>query len=74
MSLECQENLVSIICHAMRSGMNHIETAQMYGCSKIQIGAALKVLLESREVERKDFILQTKGTVSNSMTQDQLRQ
>ena len=39
-SLECQENLVSIIHHALRSGMNHIETAQMYSCSEIQIGAA----------------------------------
>eukprot|EP00592_Proboscia_alata_P010969 CAMPEP_0194354250 /NCGR_PEP_ID=MMETSP0174-20130528/2447_1 /TAXON_ID=216777 /ORGANISM="Proboscia alata, Strain PI-D3" /LENGTH=661 /DNA_ID=CAMNT_0039123139 /DNA_START=37 /DNA_END=2022 /DNA_ORIENTATION=+ len=72
-SLECQENLVSIIRHALRSGMNHIETAQMYGCSEIQIGAALKVLLESGEVERKELILQTKGAVSASMTQDQLR-
>ena len=50
----------AIIRRALAQGINHFETAQGYGCSEIQFCAALGELVESGEVKREDFILQTK--------------
>ena len=65
---ECQKNLVEIIKHAVRCGVTHIETAQMYGTSEMQIGPALRTLFDSGFVKREDLIIQTKGALSSSMT------
>merc|ERR1711865_536537 len=56
----CQGNLIAIIRQALAYGINHFETAQGYGCSELQFGAAFKSLLESGEVKREDVIIQTK--------------
>jgi len=71
---ECQENLVKIIRYAVSMGVNHIETALGYGCSELQIGAALKTLFEAGEIKREDLIIQTKGGISSSTTPEQYRQ
>jgi len=65
---ECQDNLVNIIKHALHCGVNHIETAQGYGCSELQIGLALKQLFEEGVCQREDLIIQTKGGISSSTT------
>jgi hypothetical protein len=57
---DCQDNLVGILKHAFELGINHIETARGYGCSELQLGVALKQLLITNQVQRQDFILQTK--------------
>mmetsp|Transcript_9178 Transcript_9178/g.13074 ORF Transcript_9178/g.13074 Transcript_9178/m.13074 type:complete len:621 (-) Transcript_9178:4115-5977(-) len=65
---ECQDNLVEIIKYAYHCGVNHIETAQGYGSSQLQIGFALRKIFDSGEIKREDLIIQTKGGVSASMT------
>lgn len=57
---DCQDNLVRILKHAFELGINHIETARGYGCSELQLGVALKQLIGTNQVQRQDFILQTK--------------
>jgi uncharacterized protein len=57
---DCQDNLMAIIKYALKLGINHIETARGYGCSELQIGVALKQLMDAGIVRREDFILQTK--------------
>jgi len=55
-----QNNLKEILRHAIKFGMNHIETARMYGSSEMQLGNAIKELIENGEVKREDLIMQTK--------------
>lgn len=58
---DCQDNLVRILKRAICDfGINHIETARMYGCSELQLGVALKQLFASGVVKREDLIIQTK--------------
>mmetsp|Transcript_28242 Transcript_28242/g.46775 ORF Transcript_28242/g.46775 Transcript_28242/m.46775 type:complete len:592 (+) Transcript_28242:46-1821(+) len=58
---DCQDNLVRILKRAICDfGMNHIETARVYGSSELQLGAALKQLFDSGVVKREDLIIQTK--------------
>lgn len=57
---ECQDSLIATIRRALAIGINHFETARMYGCSELQFGEAFKFLFESGEVKREDIILQTK--------------
>ena len=73
-SRECQDNLVRIIRYALSVGVNHIETASMYGSSELQLGSALGKVLASGEVRREDLIVQTKGQISASATPAQFRQ
>ena len=63
---DCQDNLVNIIKHSLHCGVNHIETAQGYGCSELQIGMALKQLFAEGVCKREDLIIQTKGGISSS--------
>ena len=63
---DCQSNLVAILRHAIHCGVNHIETAQGYGCSELQIGMALKTLFDEGVCKREDLIIQTKGGISAS--------
>jgi len=58
-----QANLVNILRHAIVNlGITHIETARAYGSSEIQLGPAIKQVLEESKgkVTRKDLIIQTK--------------
>lgn len=71
--VECQDNLVRIIRYAHQMGCNHIETALGYGCSELQIGAALKTLFDSGDIKREELIIQTKGGISKSTTKEQYR-
>jgi predicted aldo/keto reductase-like oxidoreductase len=58
---DCQDNLVRILKRAICDfGITHIETARAYGCSELQLGAALKQLFDSGLVKREDLIIQTK--------------
>lgn len=58
---ECQENLVNILKYAIcELGINHIETANFYGSSEIQLGDVFQKLFQSGGVQREDVIIQTK--------------
>lgn len=58
---DCQDNLVRTLKRAICDfGMNHIETARGYGSSELQLGVALKQLMDTGIVQRKDLIIQTK--------------
>lgn len=57
----CQGNLYQILYQSIVTyGMNHIETARGYGCSELQLGAALQLLYATTPVQRSDLIIQTK--------------
>ena len=54
-------NMTETIRAALKSGINHFETAQGYGCSELMYGRAFKMMLNSSEIEkRNDIIIQTK--------------
>jgi uncharacterized protein len=57
----CQGNLYQILYQAIAVyGMNHIETARGYGCSELQLGAALQLIYQTTSIQRSDLIIQTK--------------
>lgn len=64
----CQDNLVDILKHAINTGVNHIETAQGYGCSEMQMGYAFEKLFKEKFCKREDLIIQTKHGVNLDMT------
>ena len=55
-----QRNVKECIRTCMKLGINHFETARMYGTSEYQIVEALYELMEEGEFKREDFIFQTK--------------
>merc|ERR1719223_1688285 len=55
-----QENLKNCLRECLKIGINHFETARMYGTSEYQIVEALSELIAEGEIKREDFILQTK--------------
>jgi len=55
-----QENIKNCIRSCLALGINHFETARMYGTSEYQIVEALYELIQEGVVKREDFILQTK--------------
>lgn len=61
-----QENLKETIRLSLKLGMNHFETARMYGTSELQFAKALYDMIESGEIKRSDFILQTKVILSKT--------
>lgn len=61
-----QDNLLEIVRQCLRMGINHFETARMYGTSEIQLAEALNTLIECGEIKRSDFILQTKLPVARN--------
>jgi hypothetical protein len=63
-----QENIKNCIRSCLALGINHFETARMYGTSEYQIVEALHELIQEGEVKREDFILQTKIPASNEKT------
>jgi len=66
-SSDCQNNLIATIRRALHLGINHFETARMYGTSEMQFAAALKSMIDSGEISRKDFVLQTKIMLTASL-------
>lgn len=57
-----QENLVNILKYSIETlGINHIETANMYGSSEFQLGDAFQTIF-SQGINREDLIIQTKVT------------
>ena len=57
---DCQRNVFDILKYGIEElGMNHIETANMYGSSEIQLGEVFEQLFESG-IKREDLIIQTK--------------
>jgi len=59
-----QANVMEIVRQCLSVGIYHFETARLYGTSEVQLCAALKNLLDSGEIQRSDFILQTKLPLS----------
>jgi len=55
-----QDNLTEVVRQCLKRGINHFETARMYGTSEIQLSQALQTLISQGEIKRSDFILQTK--------------
>jgi predicted aldo/keto reductase-like oxidoreductase len=63
---EVQQNLKEIFKYAIsKLGMNHIETAQGYGTSQLQIGALLQELYAEKVTTREELIIQTKIGTAN---------
>jgi predicted aldo/keto reductase-like oxidoreductase len=56
----CQDNLIEVIRAALARGINHFETARMYGTSEMQFVEAICFLIDNGEVKREDLIIQTK--------------
>ena len=56
----CQANLKASIQSCLKMGINHFETARGYGTSEYQFAQALYELIQDGEINREDFILQTK--------------
>lgn len=57
---ESQNNMVEVVRQCLRVGINHFETARLYGSSEVQLMEALCELMDNGEITREDFILQTK--------------
>jgi uncharacterized protein len=57
---DCQANLKASIQLCLKVGINHFETARIYGSSEYQFAQALYELIQSGEIRREDFFLQTK--------------
>ena len=60
LSSPTQPNLKRCIRSCLALGINHFETARMYGTSEFQFVQALHELIQEGEIQRSDFILQTK--------------
>jgi predicted aldo/keto reductase-like oxidoreductase len=61
-----QANILEIVRNCLKMGINHFETCRYYGTSEVQLMDALAKLLESGEIKRSDFILQTKIPVKET--------
>mmetsp|Transcript_5968 Transcript_5968/g.8764 ORF Transcript_5968/g.8764 Transcript_5968/m.8764 type:complete len:665 (+) Transcript_5968:23-2017(+) len=57
-----QDNVKNIVRTCLQLGVNHFETARLYGTSEYQLIEALYDLMIAGEIKREDFILQTKIT------------
>ncbi|KAL9179812.1 hypothetical protein ACHAXT_007782 [Thalassiosira profunda] len=58
-----QGNLKEVILACLKVGLNHFETARMYGSSEVQFVTALVELMDEGAIQREDFIFQTKVPV-----------
>ena len=65
-----QNNLIKVVHQCLKHGVNHFETARMYGTSEIQLSDALQTLIRESEIKRSDFILQTKVPVAAADTKN----
>jgi len=55
-----QDNIKKCVRSCLALGINHFETARMYGTSEYQMVEALYELMEEGEIKREDFVFQTK--------------
>jgi predicted aldo/keto reductase-like oxidoreductase len=55
-----QPNIRNIVRNCLQLGINHFETARFYGTSEYQLVQALVDLMEAGEIQRHEFIIQTK--------------
>lgn len=55
-----QSNLHDMVRLCFRHGLTHFETARFYGTSELQLVTVLYEMLQSGEIQRDDFIFQTK--------------
>eukprot|EP00980_Cylindrotheca_fusiformis_P018724 scaffold6241_cov129-Cylindrotheca_fusiformis.AAC.1 len=55
-----QQNIKNCIKHCIALGINHFETARLYGTSEYQMTEALYELMQEGAIKREDFIFQTK--------------
>ena len=55
-----QKNIKDCVRSCLALGINHFETARMYGTSEYQMVEALHELMQEGEIKREDFIFQTK--------------
>ena len=69
-SSDCQDNLLNILKQAIKYGILHIETAHVYGCSELQLGVAIRHLIDIGYVKRSELIIQTKAPVRSASVQD----
>lgn len=60
-----QQNVKDCIRACMKLGINHFETARLYGSSEYQMVEALYELMQEGEFKREDFIFQTKVFISD---------
>eukprot|EP01052_Picozoa_sp_SAG31_P015149 SAG31_NODE_965_length_10696_cov_10.487213_10_plen_135_part_00 len=61
-----QRNLQATLEASLDCGINHIETARMYGTSEGQIGPALQAIFNKGKYSRDEIILQTKVRYSTT--------
>jgi hypothetical protein len=57
---DSQKNLKDVVECCIKLGLNHFETARLYGTSELQFIDALVSLMEEGTIGREDFIFQTK--------------
>ncbi|KAL7539804.1 hypothetical protein ACHAXR_010098 [Thalassiosira sp. AJA248-18] len=70
-----QNNLIDVILTCLKVGLNHFETARLYGSSEIQFVDCLVNLMADGTIKRSDFIFQTKLPVgAGSTTEDFAKQ
>jgi hypothetical protein len=55
-----QDNIKDVVRSCLALGLNHFETARFYGTSEYQLVDALYELIQNGEINREDFIFQTK--------------
>jgi diketogulonate reductase-like aldo/keto reductase len=55
-----QANLDAVVKRALDFGINHFETARVYGCSELMYGTTLRKVEEEWGYKREDIIVQTK--------------
>jgi predicted aldo/keto reductase-like oxidoreductase len=65
-----QQNLRDVILSCLKVGLNHFETARLYGSSEVQFVDALINLIAEGTIQRSDFIFQTKLLASAGCTRD----
>lgn len=63
-----QKNIKDCIRYCMALGINHFETARLYGTSEYQMTEALYELMQEGEIKREDFIFQTKIVCADKKT------
>ena len=62
--------MIKVVRQCLKHGVNHFETARMYGTSEIQLSNALQTLIRESEIKRSDFILQTKVPMAAADTKN----
>ena len=70
---ECQKNLDDIVLRSLKLGINHFETAFMYGCSELMYGVTIKKAITKWGYRRSDLIIQDKLPLFTRMSPEDFR-